>query len=136
MTKEKLEEILSRVWMRDWSADDASDAIWGETFSDTTPPAPLTPPLTNQPKMKTETQIEEINARARAYAANAAANREAVEALRDAMGGLRYIESEHGRLYGVGWDRVYAKADAAYAAYEAARLLTNAFPQSPTTTNL
>lgn len=56
-----------------------------------------------------------------ARAAYAAANREAVEALRDAMGGLRYIESEHGRLYGVGWDRVYAKADAAYAAYEAAR---------------
>lgn len=32
MTKEKLEEILSKVWMRDWSADDALDAIWGEPF--------------------------------------------------------------------------------------------------------
>ena len=72
--------------------------------------------------MKTESQIEELNLRIeKARAAYAAANREAVEALRDAMGGLRYIESEHGRLYGVGWDRVYAKADAAYAAYEAAR---------------
>ena len=64
---------------------------------------------------------DDARAAARARAAYAAANREAVEALRDAMGGLRYIESEHGRLYGVGWDRVYAKADAAYAAYEAAR---------------
>ena len=48
MTKEQLEEILAKVWMRDWSADDAADAIWGETFSDTTPPAPLTPPPTQK----------------------------------------------------------------------------------------
>ena len=46
MTKEQLEEILTKVGMRDWSADDAADAIWGETFSDTPTPAPLTPPLT------------------------------------------------------------------------------------------
>jgi hypothetical protein len=30
----------------------------------------------------------------------------------DAVAGMRYIEGTHGRLYGVGWDRVYAKADA------------------------
>lgn len=29
----------------------------------------------------------------------------------DAVGALRYIEQSHGRLYGVGWDRVYEKAD-------------------------
>jgi hypothetical protein len=29
----------------------------------------------------------------------------------DAIGALRYIEQVHGRLYGVGWDRVYEKAD-------------------------
>lgn len=29
----------------------------------------------------------------------------------DALAGLRYIEESHGRLYGVGWDRVYEKAD-------------------------
>jgi len=30
----------------------------------------------------------------------------------DAVAGMRYIEQTHGRLYGVGWDRVYSKADA------------------------
>lgn len=29
----------------------------------------------------------------------------------DAVTGLRYIEESHGRLYGVGWDRVYDKAN-------------------------
>jgi hypothetical protein len=29
----------------------------------------------------------------------------------DAVGALRYIEQSHGRLYGVGWARVYEKAD-------------------------
>lgn len=29
----------------------------------------------------------------------------------DAVSALRYIEAQHGRLYGVGWDRVYEKAD-------------------------
>ena len=29
----------------------------------------------------------------------------------DAVSGLRYIEQTHGRPYGVGWDRVYGKAD-------------------------
>ena len=29
----------------------------------------------------------------------------------DAVSALRYIEAGHGRLYGVGWDRVYEKAD-------------------------
>ena len=43
MTKEKLEEILAKVWMRDWSADDACDAIWGETFSGYTQPIPEEP---------------------------------------------------------------------------------------------
>jgi hypothetical protein len=33
------------------------------------------------------------------------------EALRDAIGGLRYIEQQYGRLYGVGWDRVYNNAE-------------------------
>lgn len=32
MTQEELSEILSQVWMRDWSADDGFDAIWGECF--------------------------------------------------------------------------------------------------------
>lgn len=30
----------------------------------------------------------------------------------DAVAGMRYIEGSHGRLYGVGWDRVYSKANA------------------------
>jgi hypothetical protein len=29
----------------------------------------------------------------------------------DAVAGIRYIEQSYGRLYGVGWDRVYKKAD-------------------------
>jgi hypothetical protein len=29
----------------------------------------------------------------------------------DAVSALRYIEQDHGRIYGVGWDRVYEKAD-------------------------
>jgi hypothetical protein len=29
----------------------------------------------------------------------------------DAISALRYIEQQHGRLYGVGWDRVYAAAE-------------------------
>ena len=33
------------------------------------------------------------------------------QALADATSGLRYIEQSHGRLYGVGWDRVYETAD-------------------------
>ncbi len=33
------------------------------------------------------------------------------QALADATSGLRYIEQSHGRLYGVGWDRVYKTAD-------------------------
>jgi len=32
MSKEQLQEILNKVWMRDWSADDAFDAIWAATF--------------------------------------------------------------------------------------------------------
>ena len=40
MTKEQLEKILSNVWSRDWSADDASDAIWGEPFDGYTQPLP------------------------------------------------------------------------------------------------
>ena len=43
MTKEQLEEILSKVWMREWSADDASDAIWGESFDGYTQPIPEEP---------------------------------------------------------------------------------------------
>ena len=43
MTKEQLEEILSKVWMRDWSADDAIDAIWGESFDGYTQPIPEEP---------------------------------------------------------------------------------------------
>ena len=38
MSKEQLEEILSKVWMRDWSADEASDEIWGEPFDGYTQP--------------------------------------------------------------------------------------------------
>jgi hypothetical protein len=29
----------------------------------------------------------------------------------DAISALRYIEQQHGRLYGVGWDRLYAAAE-------------------------
>lgn len=29
----------------------------------------------------------------------------------DAVSALRYIEQSHGQLYGIGWDRVYEKAD-------------------------
>ena len=43
MTKEQLEEILSKVWMREWSAVDASDAIWGESFDGYTQPIPEEP---------------------------------------------------------------------------------------------
>lgn len=52
MTKEQLEEILSKVWMRDWSADDASDAIWGEPFDDYTQLIPEEPKSPN-PNIKT-----------------------------------------------------------------------------------
>ena len=38
MTKEQLEEILSKVFQRDWSADDARDVIWGEPFEGRTQP--------------------------------------------------------------------------------------------------
>ena len=48
MTKETLEEILSKVWMRDWSADDASDAIWGEAFDGYTQPIPEEPKSPNK----------------------------------------------------------------------------------------
>lgn len=34
------------------------------------------------------------------------------DALRDCAGGLRYIRETHGELYGVGFDRALAKADA------------------------
>jgi hypothetical protein len=34
----------------------------------------------------------------------------AIEALRDAISALRYIEQGHGRLNGVGWDRVFDAA--------------------------
>ena len=38
---------------------------------------------------------------------------EALETLaRDAVSALRYIEQQHGRLYGVGWDRVFDAAAA------------------------
>lgn len=38
------------------------------------------------------------------------------EALADALGGWRYIRANHGDLYGVGWDRVHLKIDAARSA--------------------
>jgi hypothetical protein len=38
MSKEKLQEILHEVWMRDWSADDGCEAIWGEPFEGYTEP--------------------------------------------------------------------------------------------------
>jgi len=34
-------------------------------------------------------------------------------ALEDAVSGYKYIEMNHGRLYGVGFDRVYNKAEQA-----------------------
>ena len=34
-------------------------------------------------------------------------NRMLREALEDCISGYRYIEHSHGRLYGVGWDRLY-----------------------------
>lgn len=36
-----------------------------------------------------------------------------VEAAKDALSGWRYIRSQHGDLYGVGWDRVEAALSAA-----------------------
>jgi hypothetical protein len=33
------------------------------------------------------------------------------ELARDAVSGMRYIEQSYGRLYGVGWDRVFNAAD-------------------------
>lgn len=36
--------------------------------------------------------------------------RQLEDALQDARSGLRYIRSEHGNLYGVGFDRVEEKA--------------------------
>ena len=36
-------------------------------------------------------------------------------ALQDALSGWRYIRETHGDLYGVGWDRVQRKAEAALA---------------------
>lgn len=41
-----------------------------------------------------------------------------VAALEDAMAGLRYVEEMHGRLCGVGFDRVEMKGNAALAAAE------------------
>jgi hypothetical protein len=39
-------------------------------------------------------------------------DREKLEsAYADAISALRYIEQQHGRLYGVGWDRLYAAAE-------------------------
>lgn len=35
------------------------------------------------------------------------------DALLDAVSGLRYIQQTHGNLYGVGFDRVYEKANKA-----------------------
>lgn len=32
----------------------------------------------------------------------------------DAVSGLKYIEQQHGRLYGVGWDRVYKNAESIF----------------------
>jgi len=32
MTKEELQEILSKTWYREISADDAFDLIWAEPF--------------------------------------------------------------------------------------------------------
>jgi hypothetical protein len=39
-------------------------------------------------------------------------------AMGDALSGWRYIRGTHGDLYGVGWDRVEQKLDAALAAKE------------------
>lgn len=41
MTKEERQDILSKVWMRDWSADDEFDAIWAEPFEGETFQIPL-----------------------------------------------------------------------------------------------
>jgi hypothetical protein len=47
-----------------------------------------------------------------AIARQAIPEREELEsAYADAISGLRYIEQQHGRLYGVGWDRLYAAAE-------------------------
>lgn len=43
---------------------------------------------------------------------------EALEAVRDCASALRYIAETYGKLYGVGWDRALAKADAAMAELE------------------
>lgn len=36
MNKDKLQDILNRVWHRDISADDAHDLIWAEPFENNT----------------------------------------------------------------------------------------------------
>ena len=65
MTKEQLEEILSNVWMRDWSAGDASDAIWGEPFDGYTQPIPDEPKSPNtkdqQPRTKEAATMSDTN---------------------------------------------------------------------------
>lgn len=43
---------------------------------------------------------------------------ELVEALRDMLGGWRYIRMVHGDLYGVGWDRAQQKAEQAIAKFK------------------
>lgn len=45
---------------------------------------------------------------------------QASEAMRDALAGWRYIRQSHGDLYGVGWDRVEQKLEAALASAQAA----------------
>jgi hypothetical protein len=54
----------------------------------------------------------------------------------DAVAGLRYIERSHGLLYGVGWDRVYAKADALKPQHSAPALAESGPVGGPTSQEL
>ena len=51
---------------------------------------------------------------------DAVAMQAALDAMKDALSGWRYIRESHGDLYGVGWDRVEQKLVAAIAALPAA----------------
>ncbi len=83
--------------------------------------APTTPPAPGEVGVLVKWLEEEAEAYSQTCGTNlASVNLDRAAALleqlsdlaADAVAGMRYIEGSHGRLYGVGWDRVYAKADA------------------------
>lgn len=77
--------------------------------------APYTPNYSDVATLIAETVSGERVAVQEANARLIAAAPELFEALRDMLGGWKYIRSAHGDLYGVGWDRAQEKAVAAIA---------------------